>query len=176
MLFRSVWHFTHVMTGARIGAQCTIGQNCLIASGAVVGDRVKIQNNVSIYAGVTLEDEVFCGPSMVFTNVVTPRSHVSRKHEFQPTLVRRGATLGANSTILCGCVIGRFAFVGAGAVVTHDVPDHGLVMGNPARLSGWMCECGLKLRAGAAPPAAVTCAVCGLRFETGAAGGLERVA
>ena len=170
-----IWHFSHVMTGATIGRRCNIGQNVVISPEVVIGDNVKIQNNVSVYTGVVLEDDVFCGPSMVFTNVVTPRSHVSRKHEFQPTLVRRGATLGANSTILCGRVIGRFAFVGAGAVVTHDIPDHGLVMGNPARLSGWMCECGLKLRAGATPPAAATCTVCGLRFQPNANGGLERV-
>src|SRR5687768_9537432 len=125
------------MTGATIGARCNIGQNVVISPAVVIGDNVKIQNNVSIYTGVVLENDVFCGPSMVFTNVINPRSHVSRKGEYRQTLVRQGATLGANSTILCGHSIGRYAFVGAGAVVTKDVPDYGLVIGNPARLVGW---------------------------------------
>src|SRR5688572_30613010 len=140
-----IWHFCHVMSGARIGRRCNIGQNVVISSGVVIGDDVKIQNNVSVYTGVVLEDDVFCGPSMVFTNVATPRSHVSRKHEYQSTVVGRGATIGANATIVCGHTIGRFAFIGAGAVVTRDVPDHALVVGNPARVTGWMCACGLKL-------------------------------
>jgi len=140
-----IWHFTHVMSGAIIGRRCTIGQNVMIASGAVVGDGVKIQNNVSVYAGVTLEDDVFCGPSVVFTNVSTPRSAISRRSEYVATRVCRGATLGANSTIVCGHVIGAYAFVGAGAVVTRDVPEYALVVGNPARRIGWMCECGIRL-------------------------------
>ena len=140
-----IWHFSHVMAGARIGRRCMLAQNVFVAGGAVIGDRVKIQNNVSIYDGVTLEDGVFCGPSAVFTNVVTPRSHVSRRHAFAPTLVRQGATIGANSTLLCGITIGRFAFIGAGAVVTRDVPDYALVVGNPARHVGWACGCGARL-------------------------------
>jgi len=140
-----IWHFSHIAKGAVVGACCSIGQNVYIAPGAVVGAGVKIQNNVSIYDGVTLEDSVFCGPSVVFTNVFNPRSHISRKHEYRPTLVRHGATLGANATILCGITIGRFAFVGAGAVVTRDVPDFALVTGNPGRQQGWMCRCGVKL-------------------------------
>src|SRR3954462_8545767 len=140
-----IWHFTHVMPGARIGRGCNIGQNVVISPQVAIGDNVKIQNNVSVYTGVVLEDDVFCGPSMVFTNVVNPRSHVSRKDEYRQTLVKRGATLGANSTIVCGYTIGRFAFVGAGTVVTRDVPDYALVVGNPGRITGWMCACGMKL-------------------------------
>jgi UDP-2-acetamido-3-amino-2,3-dideoxy-glucuronate N-acetyltransferase len=140
-----VWHFSHIAKGASVGPRCSIGQNVYIAHGAVVGASVKIQNNVSIYDGVSLEDGVFCGPSVVFTNVINPRSHISRKHEYRSTLVRHGATLGANATILCGLTIGRFAFVGAGAVVTRDVPDFALVTGNPGRQQGWMCRCGIKL-------------------------------
>jgi UDP-2-acetamido-3-amino-2,3-dideoxy-glucuronate N-acetyltransferase len=161
-----IWHFTHVMAGARVGRRCNIGQNVVIAPDVVIGDNVKIQNNVSVYAGVTLEDDVFCGPSMVFTNVVNPRSHVPRKHEYQPTLVKCGASLGANSTILCGHTIGRFAFVGAGSVVTRDVPDYALVVGNPGRVVGWMCACGVKLAASAKPPAAATCRACGTRYTS----------
>jgi UDP-2-acetamido-3-amino-2,3-dideoxy-glucuronate N-acetyltransferase len=140
-----IWHFCHVMAGSRIGSDCNIGQNVFIASGVQVGNRVKIQNNVSVYSGVTLEDDVFLGPSMVFTNVTNPRSQVSRKDEYQPTLIRRGATIGANATILCGITLGEFAFVGAGAVVTHDVPAYALAYGAPARLQGWMCRCGERL-------------------------------
>ena len=161
-----IWHFTHVMSGARVGRACNIGQNVVISAGVVIGDNVKIQNNVSVYTGVVLEDDVFCGPSVVFTNVATPRSHVSRKHEYQQTLVRKGATLGANSTIVCGHTVGRYAFVGAGAVVTRDVPDHALVVGNPARLVGWMCECGVKLAAGVDRPHAATCAACAASYVT----------
>src|ERR671928_1117782 len=135
-----VWHFCHVLGGAVIGERCSLGQNVVVMNGVTIGNNVKIQNNVSIYEGVQCEDDVFCGPSMVFTNVVNPRSHVSRKHEYRPTLVRRGATLGANSTIVCGHTIGRYAFIGAGAVVTRDVPDHALAIGNAARIAGWMCE------------------------------------
>jgi UDP-2-acetamido-3-amino-2,3-dideoxy-glucuronate N-acetyltransferase len=160
-----IWHFSHVMTGARIGRRCSIGQNVLISSDVVVGDNVKIQNNVSVYTGVVLEDDVFCGPSMVFTNVINPRSRVPRKDEYRPTLVKCGASLGANSTIICGHTIGRFAFVGAGAVVTRNVPDHALVTGNPARITGWMCECGVKLAEGRTAPADATCPVCGKQYH-----------
>ena len=133
-----IWHYSHVMPGARIGRGCNFGQNVLVARDVVIGNNVKIQNNVSVYEGVVLEDDVFCGPSMVFTNVINPRSHVSRKHEYRQTLVRRGATLGANATIICGHTVGRFAFIGAGAVVTKDVPDYALMLGAPARIAGWM--------------------------------------
>ncbi|MDP3716251.1 MAG: acyltransferase [Acidobacteriota bacterium] len=161
-----VWHFSHVMSGARIGKRCNIGQNVVISPQVVIGDNVKIQNNVSIYTGVILEDDVFCGPSMVFTNVVNPRSHVSRKDEYKTTLVKQGASLGANTTIVCGHTIGRFAFIGAGSVVTKDIPDYALVVGNPGRISGWMCNCGVKLAAGATPPAKATCAACGAHYAT----------
>ena len=161
-----IWHFTHVMAGARIGRSCNIGQNVVISPDVVIGDNARIQNNVSVYTGVVLEDDVFCGPSMVFTNVVNPRSHVSRKHEYRQTIVRRGATLGANSTIVCGHTIGRYAFVGAGAVVTKDVPDYALVVGNPGRVAGWMCQCGVKLTNGAHPSAEASCGACGKRYRT----------
>jgi UDP-2-acetamido-3-amino-2,3-dideoxy-glucuronate N-acetyltransferase len=140
-----IWHFSHILGESRIGKGCNIGQNVVIGPNVTIGDGCKIQNNVSIYPSVTLEDDVFCGPSMVFTNVMNPRSHVSRKHEFRGTLVKKGATIGANATIVCGNDLGRYCFVGAGAVVTHDVPDHALVLGNPARQAGWICECGEKL-------------------------------
>jgi UDP-2-acetamido-3-amino-2,3-dideoxy-glucuronate N-acetyltransferase len=169
-----IWHFTHVMAGARIGRRCTIGQNVLVSPDVVVGDNCKIQNNVSLYTGVILEDDVFCGPSMVFTNVVNPRSHASRKHEYRQTLVKRGATIGANATVVCGHTIGRYAFVGAGAVVTKDVPDYALVVGNPSRVAGWMCECGVKLAAGARPPAGGACGGCGARYVVMNGGALVR--
>lgn len=139
-----IWHFSHVMAGASIGKDCTLGQNVFVGRGVRIGDRVKIQNNVSIYERVILEDDVFCGPSMVFTNVTKPRAALPKNREtgFEPTLVRRGATIGANATILSGLTIGEHAFVGAGAVVTGDVPDYALVYGNPARLKGWACVCG----------------------------------
>jgi UDP-2-acetamido-3-amino-2,3-dideoxy-glucuronate N-acetyltransferase len=164
-----IWHFTHVMSRAQIGRHCNIGQNVVISPDVVVGDNVKIQNNVSIYTGVTLEDDVFCGPSMVFTNVINPRSHFSRKDEYRRTLVRRGATLGANATIVCGHTIGRYAFIGAGAVVTNDVPDYALVVGNPGRIVGWMCQCGVKLGSGARVPESATCTAChtGYRADAG---------
>jgi UDP-2-acetamido-3-amino-2,3-dideoxy-glucuronate N-acetyltransferase len=161
-----IWHFTHIMSGARVGRRCNIGQNVVISGDVVIGDNVKIQNNVSVYTGVVLEDDVFCGPSMVFTNVVNPRSHVTRKHEYRQTLVRRGATLGANSTVVCGHTIGRYAFIGAGAVVTRDVPDHALVVGNPGRIVGWMCECGVKIAAAATLPRAAACAACGATYSS----------
>src|SRR5437667_676291 len=169
-----IWHFTHVMAGARIGRRCNIGQNVVIAADVVIGDNVKIQNNVSVYTGVILEDDVFCGPSMVFTNVINPRSHVSRKHEYQATLVKRGASLGANATILCGHTIGRSAFIGAGAVVTKDVPDYALVVGNPGRIAGWMCDCGVKLAAAPKPPPDARCEACGARYRQ-SEGGLVRI-
>lgn len=133
------------MAGARIGKDCRLGQNVFVGRNVVIGDNVKIQNNVSVYEGVELEDNVFCGPSIVFTNVINPRSEIERKNEFRQTLVRRGATLGASCTILCGHRIGRYAFVGAAAVVTKDVPDYALVQGVPGRITGWMCRCGVKL-------------------------------
>ncbi|WP_363318934.1 acyltransferase [Brevundimonas sp.] len=141
-----IWHWVHVCGGARIGAGCSLGQGVFVGNDVVIGDRVKIQNNVSVYDAVTIEDEVFCGPSMVFTNVYNPRSAIERKAEYRPTLIRKGATLGANCTIVCGVTVGRSAFVGAGAVVNKDVPDHALMVGVPARLVGWMCECGEQLK------------------------------
>ena len=141
----SIWHVSHILKGSKLGKNCKIGQNVVVGPNATVGNGVKIQNNVSVYEGVTLDDYVFCGPSMVFTNVINPRSEIPRMKELRSTLVKRGATLGANSTILCGITIGRYALIGAGAVVTKDVPDYALVVGNPARLAGWMCACGVKL-------------------------------
>lgn len=140
-----VWHFSHIMSDCRIGEKCNIGQNVVISPGCIVGRNVKIQNNVSVYSGVVLEDDVFCGPSMVFTNVINPRSHVERKSEYQQTLVKQGASIGANATVVCGNTIGRFAFIGAGAVVTKSVPDYAVVYGTPARIHGWVCECGLSI-------------------------------
>jgi UDP-2-acetamido-3-amino-2,3-dideoxy-glucuronate N-acetyltransferase len=140
-----VWHFVHISAGARIGRGCSFGQNVFVANDVRIGDNVKIQNNVSVYDAVTLEDDVFCGPSMVFTNVHNPRSAVARKLEYRPTLVKRGATLGANCTIVCGTTVGRYAFVGAGAVVSRDVPDHALVVGVPAKRIGWMSRHGERL-------------------------------
>lgn len=140
-----IWHFSHVMGGAHIGARCSLGQNVVVMNSVIVGDNAKIQNNVSLYEGVELEADVFCGPSMVFTNVYNPRSAVSRKNEYRRTWVRRGATIGANATIVCGVTIGRFAFIGAGAVVNRDVPDYALMAGVPARRIGWMSEDGHKL-------------------------------
>jgi UDP-2-acetamido-3-amino-2,3-dideoxy-glucuronate N-acetyltransferase len=142
----SIWHVSHILKGTRIGKHCKIGQNVVIGPNVTVGNRVKIQNNVSVYEGVTLEDAVFCGPSVVFTNVINPRSDIPRMNELRPTRISKGATLGANCTIVCGVTIGRYAFVGAGSVVTKDVPSYALVMGVPARLNGWVCECGVKLR------------------------------
>jgi len=140
-----IWHFSHLMPNVTVGKNCVIGQNVFIGKGVRIGNGVKVENNVSVFEGVTLEDRVFCGPSCVFTNVLNPRSHVSRKQEFGPTLVKEGATIGANATIVCGNTIGRYAFIGAGSVVTRDLPDHALAFGNPARLRGWVCECGEKL-------------------------------
>jgi UDP-2-acetamido-3-amino-2,3-dideoxy-glucuronate N-acetyltransferase len=157
-----IWHFCHVMPGAVIGDACNLGQNVVVMAGARLGKNVKVQNNVSIYEGVVLEDDVFCGPSCVFTNVVNPRSHVSRKSEYRPTLVRRGTSIGANATILCGITLGEYSFIGAGAVVRSDVPAFALMVGVPARRVGWMCRCGvrLQLRDGRA-----TCAACGTAYR-----------
>jgi len=158
-----IWHFSHVMKNCRIGAGCNIGQNVVISPDVVIGNNVKIQNNVSVYTGCILEDDVFCGPSMVFTNVINPRSHVARKDEYKTTLVRRGASLGANCTVVCGTTIGQYAFVGAGSVVTRDVPDYGLVYGNPARLHGWRCACGVALDFAAGGDQA-SCSACGASY------------
>lgn len=161
-----IWHFSHVMKDSRIGRKCNIGQNVVISPGCIVGNNVKIQNNVSIYTGVILEDDVFCGPSMVFTNVINPRSHVERKDEYKQTLVKQGATIGANSTIVCGNTLGRFSFVGAGAVVTRDVPDYAVVYGSPAKVRGWACSCGLMLEfAGSDSEIATASCTCGARYE-----------
>ena len=140
-----IWHFSHILSGSKIGENCNIGQNVVIGPDATIGNKCKIQNNVSVYKGVTLEDGVFCGPSMVFTNIFNPRAEIGKMDQVRPTLIKKGATLGANCTIVCGHTIGRYAFIGAGAVVTKNVPDHALMVGNPARQIGWMCECGEKL-------------------------------
>lgn len=141
-----VWHFSHVMSGAKIGTNCVIGQNCFIGSRAVIGNNVKLQNNISVYDLVTLEDDVFCGPSCVFTNDMNPRSKYPKGGQWVPTLVKVGASIGANATIICGITVGKNCFVGAGAVVHKDVPDYAVVVGVPARIIGWMCECGNRLR------------------------------
>ena len=143
-----IWHFSHILRDSTIGERCNIGQNVVIGPKVAVGNGCKIQNNVSIYEGVILEDHVFCGPSMVFTNVHNPRAHVVRKHEYRPTYVREGASIGANATIICGNELGKYCFIGAGAVVTKPVPAYALMVGNPARRVGWVCACGEKLPAG----------------------------
>ena len=159
-----VWHFVHVCGGARIGRWVSLGQNVFVGNRVVIGDRCKIQNNVSVYDNVTLEEGVFCGPSMVFTNVYNPRSLIERKDEYRDTVVRRGATLGANCTIVCGVVVGEFAFVGAGAVVNHDVPAYALMVGVPARQIGWMSESGERLDLPLEGHAEVVCAHTGNRY------------
>jgi UDP-2-acetamido-3-amino-2,3-dideoxy-glucuronate N-acetyltransferase len=160
-----LWHFCHVMPGAIVGARCNIGQNVVIMSGVRVGDNCKIQNNVSLYEGVILEEDVFCGPSMVFTNVMNPRSHVSRKKEYRKTLVRRGSSIGANATIVCGTTLGEYCFIGAGAVITRDVPAYALMAGVPAKRIGWMCQCGERLPDTTGD---VTCESCGFRYSMSA--------
>jgi UDP-2-acetamido-3-amino-2,3-dideoxy-glucuronate N-acetyltransferase len=157
------------MPGAVIGERCNLGQNVVVMGGTRLGNNVKVQNNVSIYEGVTLEDDVFCGPSCVFTNVTNPRSHVSRKSEYRPTLVRRGSTIGANATIVCGITLGEYSFIGAGAVVTADVPAFALMVGVPAKRVGWMCQCGVRL---ALAGGAVRCGACGASYRE--EGGLLR--
>jgi UDP-2-acetamido-3-amino-2,3-dideoxy-glucuronate N-acetyltransferase len=152
------------MQGAELGPGCNLGQNVVISPGVRLGRNVKVQNNVSVYTGVELEDDVFCGPSMVFTNVINPRSHINRRNEYQKTLVKRGATLGANSTVVCGTTIGRYAFVAAGAVVTKDVPDYALVIGVPAKQVGWVCSCGMRLP-GTSP--VMVCKSCGKTYDVG---------
>ena len=157
-----IWHFSHVMSGCKIGNRCNIGQNVVISPGVVLGEGVKIQNNVSVYTGVICEDGVFLGPSCVFTNVINPRAFIERKNEYRKTVVKKGASIGANATIVCGHDIGRYAFVGAGAVVTKSVPDYAMVYGSPARIHGYVCRCGEKLRF---EDAKATCPVCGMKYE-----------
>ncbi|MFH1985669.1 MAG: acyltransferase [Pseudomonadota bacterium] len=154
-----IWHWAHVSTGAVVGIDCTIGQNVFIAEDVIIGQGCKIQNNVSVYRGVVLEDFVFCGPSMVFTNITNPRAEIRKMDQVRPTLVKRGATLGANCTIVCGTTIGRYAFIGAGGVVSRNVPDHALVIGNPAKQIGWACRCGERL------PGDLECLTCGKKYE-----------
>ncbi len=157
-----IWHFSHIMAGAVIGERCNLGQNVVVMPGTRMGNNVKVQNNVSIYEGVEIEDDVFCGPSCVFTNVINPRSHVSRKSEYQRTLVGRGTSIGANATIVCGSTLGEYAFIGAGAVVTSDVPAFALMVGVPARRVGWMCQCGVRLELASHR---ATCASCGAGYQ-----------
>lgn len=156
-----IWHFSHVREKTKIGTGCVLGQNVYVGPDTVIGNNVHIQNNVSVYDQVELEDDVFCGPSMVFTNVINPRSHVSRKNEFKKTLVKRGATIGANATIVCGVTLGEYSFVGAGSVVTKDVPAFALVVGVPARQMGWMCKCGERLHG---KNGRFSCEVCGSEY------------
>jgi UDP-2-acetamido-3-amino-2,3-dideoxy-glucuronate N-acetyltransferase len=159
-----IWHFCHIFGGAKIGDNCKIGQNGVVHGSVVIGNNVKLQNNVSVYDGVYLEDDVFCGPSCVFTNIFNPRAAVNRNDPkfYRKTTVRRGATIGANATIVCGVEIGRYSFIGAGAVVTRDVPDYALVVGNPAKFGGWMCECGEKMKTSVGK---LVCPVCGAYYK-----------
>lgn len=157
-----VWHWVHICAGARIGERCSFGQNVFVGNDVVIGNNVKVQNHVSIYDAVRLEDDVFCGPSMVFTNVYNPRAAIVRKKEYRKTRVCRGATLGANCTIVCGAVIGEYAFVGAGATINRDVPDYALMVGVPAKQVGWMCKCGERLAEAAGPQ---SCTICAARYE-----------
>lgn len=167
-----IWHFCHIMSGCAIGERCSIGQNVVISPGVALGNGVRIQNNVSVYTGVICEDDVFLGPSCVFTNVINPRAFLSRKDEFRSTLVKRGASIGANATIVCGHTIGRYAMVGAGSVVTRDVPDYALVYGVPARMHGYVCQCGTKLQISDETAA---CPACGKRYRRCSGGGLEEM-
>lgn len=153
-----IWHFSHVMNGASIGSDCILGQNVYVGSRAIVGNHCKIQNNVSIYDSVILEDNVFCGPSSVFTNVINPRSFIERKDEYKQTLVMYGASIGANATIICGVTLGRFCFVGAGSIVSRDIPNHALVYGSPAKIRSWVCECGQKI------DSKLVCQECGKKY------------
>lgn len=157
-----IWHFSHILKGTTLGSRCVVGQNVMIGPDVRVGDGCKIQNNVSLYKGVTLEDHVFCGPSCVFTNVYTPRAFIERKNEFLPTLIKHGATIGANATIVCGVTVGEFALVGAGAVVKKDVPAHAIVVGVPARMIGYACECGTRLPS---KEGLASCPYCGKRYR-----------
>lgn len=168
-----IWHFTHVMSNCTIGENCNLGQNVVVSPQVVLGRNVKVQNNVSIYTGVICEDDVFLGPSMVFTNVINPRSHVLRRDQYQQTLVRRGASIGANATIVCGNEIGEFSFIGAGAVVTRNVPPYALVVGNPGRLVGWMSEYGHRLHFNAEGLA--TCPESGITYRFTPEGGVEKL-
>lgn len=158
-----IWHFCHILSGSKIGKNCVLGQNVMVGPNVKIGNNVKIQNNVSVYEGVEIEDDVFCGPSCVFTNVINPRAFIERKHEFRKTLVKRGATIGANATIVCGVTIGEYAFIGAGAVVTKDVPPYALVVGVPARQIGWVCKCGVRLEFDEKNEA--VCKSCGNKFK-----------
>ena len=165
-----IWHFSHVNSGAVIGEKCSLGQNVVVMNDVVIGNNVKIQNNVSVYDAVTLEDDVFCGPSMVFTNVINPRSHVPRKDEYKRTLVKKGASIGANATIVCGVTLGEYSFIGAGSVVTTNVPAYALIVGVPGKRIGWMCGCGQRL-----PDSGTgTCKACGSKYEN-RDGTVERV-
>ena len=157
-----IWHFSHIMNGCRIGERCNIGQNVVISPGVILGDGVKIQNNVSVYTGVVCEDEVFLGPSCVFTNVINPRAFIERKNEYRRTMIKRGASIGANATIICGHVVGRYAFVGAGSVVTKDVPDYAMVYGVPAAVKGYVCRCGEEILF---TDGEAECSTCGKRYR-----------
>jgi UDP-2-acetamido-3-amino-2,3-dideoxy-glucuronate N-acetyltransferase len=175
-----IWHFSHVMAGARIGARCSLGQNVFVGGASVIGNGCKIQNNVSVYDAVVLEDDVFVGPSAVFTNVANPRAFVNRKHAYGNTRVERGATIGANATVVCGVTIGAYALIGAGAVVTRDVPGYALMLGVPARLSGWVCRCGEVLPdSRGAGAGLLVCTDCQSRYELAGSEGswqLKRIA
>jgi len=164
-----IWHFCHIMSGAEIGENCVLGQNVMVGNDVTIGNNVKIQNNVSVYSGVVLEDDVFCGPSCVFTNVINPRSQIIRRHEYRRTLVRRGATIGANATIICGITIGRYAFIGAGSVVRKDVPDYALIIGVPGVQKGWMSRHGNRLQA-TEEPSILVCPLSGWRYQEVAPG------
>ncbi len=170
-----IWHFCHVMSGAKIGERCSFGQNVFVGARVVIGNNVKVQNNVSIYDNVYLEDDVFCGPSMVFTNVVNPRSHINRKDEYLDTLVKRGSSIGANATVICGVTLGEFCFIGAGAVIVRDVPPYALMVGVPAKIVGWMCHCGIRLELPAShgENMGATCSNCSSRYELLPDGGLK---